>query len=100
MGVNMPKTMTEIKYEINTKNTEIRELQKDLELIKKHCPHPKYFLSCSISDSEDTTGGGVGTYECSYVKYKCSLCEASFTESFNKEKGPAPTLEECINVRS
>jgi hypothetical protein len=100
MRDTMTKTTTEIKNEIITKNDEIKELQKKLELVKDHCPHPEYFVSCEVKDSEDTSQGGVGTYEFSRVAYKCSLCEGKFFGEYDNTRESRPTIEECINGRT
>jgi hypothetical protein len=84
----------------DTMTKTIKELQKNLELIKEHCPHPEYFVSCEVKDSEDTSQGGVGTYEYSWVTYKCSLCEGKFFEKYDNTRESRPTLEECINGRT
>jgi hypothetical protein len=100
MQDTMTKTATEIKNEIAAKNNEIKELQKNLELIKEHCPHPEYFVSVVVKDIDDHSGGGVGTYEYTSVTYKCSLCEGKFFGQYDITRESRPTIEECINGRT
>jgi hypothetical protein len=99
IGVIMKKTMTEIKTEIAKKENEVKELEKELNTIKEHCPHPTYFVSSTTTARFDDCGGP-DIYEGSYTTYSCSLCEGEFSMSWHKNMRKTPTIEECINVRT
>jgi len=89
------RTITIIKDEIKQHEDSIRELKNELEVFKKNCPHPDFFVSRAFSDSEDDCCGP-GIYEYTVVKYECSLCEGKFYGKYDKNHEKAPTLEEVL----
>lgn len=89
------RTISEIKEEISKHLDIVRDLENELEDIKKNCPHPDYFVTVERIDYEDDCGGP-GIYEHSVVRYVCSLCEGKFYGQYDKNKEKSPTLQEVL----
>lgn len=89
------RTLAEIKEDAAQLEKRMQDLKEEHAEFINACPHPNHFVKYKVTDFDDG-GMGIPNYDFSNVKYKCALCEGSWSERFDRHEESMPTLTEIL----